>query len=208
MENTTTTITPRRLGEYLICSDGVLQNAVKKQGQALKTGQPFKRIGQILLENGDITEDELNSAINRQRSDRLAACPVFHTLNKTELTALSSRFEEVSVSSGKQFIIQDQPDPTLFIICSGKVEVYRTTLEGEHIHIAYVEPPEPIGEMGYFSGGIRTASVKAVESVELLCAEYTALTHYFENVPKVAFAFTSLVEERRKAMEAITANQG
>ncbi len=196
--------TPRRLGAYLACSDAVLENAVNKQQQAARAGQRAKRIGQLLLNNSDITTDELSAAINRQRVARLGACPVFHTLSSTELTALSRCFDEVSVASGKQFIIQDQPDPTLFILCSGAVEVYRTTLAGEHLHITHVTAPEPIGEMGYFSDGIRAASVKAVEAVELLCAEYSALTTYFEHVPRVALAFLSLVEQRRKAMAAIT----
>ncbi|MEX2353512.1 MAG: cyclic nucleotide-binding domain-containing protein, partial [Gammaproteobacteria bacterium] len=103
----------------------------------------------------------------------------------------------------KQFIFQDEPDPTLYILARGKVEVYRTTLDGEHIHIAFVEPPEPIGEMGYFQGGIRNASVRAVDRVELLQADYARLTHYFEYVPRVAHEFMKIVEQRRQITERI-----
>ena len=191
----------KRFGDYLVISPGTLQNAVKRQGQMLKQGLKAKHIGEILLENGDITADELETAIRRQRVDRLALSPVFSMLSKTELAAISSRFVEVTVDPGKQFIIQDQPDPTLYIICDGRVEVYRTNLDGSHIHIAYVEPYEPIGEMGYFQGGVRTASVKAVDAVECLRADYAALTHYFENVPRVAHAFMEIVQFRQKETE-------
>lgn len=193
----------RRIGEYLVCSPGTLKNAVKRQGQMLKLGQGVKRIGEILVENGEISRDDLETAIRKQRIDRIKLCPVFSTLTGTELSALSSKFTEVSVSAGEQFIYQDQPDPTLYIIASGRVEVYRTDITGNFTHIAYVEPPEPIGEMGYFSGGLRTASVRAVDSVELLCAEYSNLTHYFENVPRVAHAFMIMVDERRRVTEEI-----
>ena len=128
---------------------------------------------------------------------------MFSALTDTELSALSSRFKEITVPAGEQFIIQDQPDPTLYIIASGKVEVYRTDLDGNFTHIAYVEPPEPIGEMGYFQGGIRTASVRAVQTTQLLKAEYSDLTHYFENVPRVAHAFLQMVEARRRETEEI-----
>ncbi len=192
----------KRLGDYLVISSGTLQNAVKKQGQILKLGLPPKTIGEILLENGDITQEEHDNAIRRQRIDRLACSPVFSMLSKTELAAISSRFVEVNVPAGRQFIIQDEPDPTLYIIANGKVEVYRTNLDGSHLHIAYVEAYEPIGEMGYFSGGVRTASVRAVNNVECLRADYSALTHYFEHVPRVAHAFMQIVEQRRRDTEA------
>ena len=108
----------------------------------------------LLIENGDITQEEHDNALKRQRVDRLTCSPVFSMLEKTELVAISSRFVEITVPAGRQFIIQDEPDPTLYIIASGKVEVYRTNLDGSHLYIAYVETYEHIGEMGYFQGGV------------------------------------------------------
>lgn len=196
-------MTGKRLGDYLVCSPGVLQNAVKKQGQLLKRQLPLKHIGEILLEEGIISQEELDIALRRQRAERLRASPVFSMLSDSELAAIGNRFTEVVVDTGEQFIFQDEPDPTLYILCGGKVEVYRTDLDGNHIHIAYVEPPEPIGEMGYFQGGIRTASVRAVEPTILLRAGYDSLTHYFEHVPRVAHEFMRIVEQRRLATERI-----
>jgi signal-transduction protein with cAMP-binding, CBS, and nucleotidyltransferase domain len=193
----------KRLGDYLVCSPAVLKNAVKKQGQILKHRLTPKHIGEILLEDGLINRDQLETAIRKQRVDRLRSSPVFSMLSESELAAISNRFIEVTVEAGEQFIFQDEPDPTLYILATGKVEVYRTTLDGAHVHIAYVEPFEPIGEMGYFQGGVRTASVRAVENSELLRANYAALTHYFEYVPRVAHEFMRIVEQRRIATQEI-----
>lgn len=202
-ETSATKPVPKRLGDYLVCSAGTKQNAVKRQGQLLKSGQPMRRLGEILVENGDISREDLDTAIRKQRIDRIRICPVFVTLTGMELSAVSAKFKEYTAQAGEQFIFQDQPDPTLYIIAEGKVEVYRTDIEGNFTHIAFVEPPEPIGEMGYFQGGIRTASVRAIDTTQLLIADYTDLTHYFENVPRVAHAFLNIVEERQKATEAI-----
>ncbi len=193
----------KNIGEYLVCSQAVIQNAVKQQEQSIKAGNKPRKLGEILLEAGNISRDELDVAVRKQRVDRLRLSPVFGTLSNAELAAISNRFKEVSVEHGKQFIFQDEPDPTLYILASGKVEVYRTTLDGQHLHIAFVEPPEPIGEMGYFQGGIRNASVKAVDNVELLQANYSDLTHYFEYVPRVAHEFMKIVEHRRYETEQI-----
>jgi CRP-like cAMP-binding protein len=197
----------KRFEDYLIISPGTLQNAIKRQGQVLKQGLQPRHIGKLLVENGDITQDEHDNAIKRQRIDRLACSPVFSMLSKMELAAISSRFKEITVPAGRQFIIQDDPDPTLYIIASGKVEVYRTNMDDSHLHIAYVEEYEPIGEMGYFQGGVRTASVRAVDNVECLRADYSALTHYFENVPRVAHAFWEIVQHRRKENEEMIQSQ-
>lgn len=203
--NETNTREPGRIGDYLVVSRPVLQNAVKKQGQELKRGHQPPLLGEILLQQGDITREELETAVRRQRVERLRRCPVFSTLSDMELAAISTRFTEVSVPPGRQFIVQDEPDPTLYVIARGKVEVYRTTLDGRHIHIAVVGPPEPIGEMGYFQGGIRTASVRAIDATELLRAEYNSLSHYFEHVPRVAHEFMRIVDRRRRATEAVMA---
>ena len=57
--------------------------------------------------------------------------------------------------------------------------------------------------MGYFQGGIRTASVRAVTPAELLVASYKNLTQYFENVPHVAHAFLEMVRRRQEETKRI-----
>lgn len=188
----------RRLAEYLVCAPGTIKSALQRQSSTINNdGQP-KRIGEILQEQGAVSAEELDAAIKRQRIDRLQQCYVFASLSKPELTALSNRFREVTVPEGYQFIIQDEIDPTLYVLAVGRAEVYRTDLDSNWMHIAYLEPGEPIGEMGYFQDGRRSASVRAIERCELLCADYDELTHYFENVPRVAHAFMTLVQERER----------
>ena len=56
--------------------------------------------------------------------------------------------------------MQGEEDPSLFVIASGLVEVFRLDNAGDEIPIAQVGAGEPIGEMGYFAGGVRTACVR------------------------------------------------
>ncbi|MCH6573871.1 MAG: cyclic nucleotide-binding domain-containing protein, partial [Bacteroidetes bacterium] len=93
----------------------------------------------------------------------------------------------------------------LFVIAYGLVEVFRVDNAGNEIPIARVGAGEPIGEMGYFAGGVRTAYVRTLEPTQLLKAQYSDLTDFFENVPRVALAFTTVVEARKKEMEELLA---
>ena len=188
---------PRLLGEYLSCSRGSIRIAMQKKRDAKVHGGDQKRIGELLIELDIISEEDLRNALRQQRADRLGLCPVFESLNRTELTGISNHFSEVSLTSDQQFIFEGENDPTLYVLVDGKLEVFTKDNEGNEIHIAFVSPVEPIGEMGYFQGGIRTASVRAVVPTELLSAAYKNLTHYFEHVPHVALAFMDVISRRQ-----------
>ena len=188
---------PRRLGEYLTCSRGSIVMAIKKKLESLERGNNNKGLGEFLVELGIITEEELQNALRRQRADRIGLCPVFSSLTNAELHAIGNHFIEISINSGEQFITEGDNDPTLYILVEGELEVF-TTNKNKEVHIAYINPVEPIGEMGYFQDGIRTASVRATKQSELLRAPYLNLTHYFEHVPRVANAFVEVIQRRQK----------
>ena len=72
---------------------------------------------------------------------------------------------------------------------TGAEEEHETTL-------ARVFPGEPVGEMGYFTNGVRSASVRAIETAQLLRASYEDLTDCFESNANVATAFMDVVTNR------------
>ena len=193
-----------RLGEYLLVSGGTINNVVEKQFQSSFTGtDENKRIGELLVEQGILTQEELDNSIRQQRIARLAACPIFATLSSMDLAALSKFFTEVSYPPNETFIMQGEEDSSLFVIATGLVEVFHLDNAGNETSIAKVGPGEPIGEMGYFTGDVRTACVRTLETTQLLQAQYKDLTDYFENVPRVALAFTTVVEQRKKEMDQL-----
>lgn len=188
---------PRLLGEYLPCSRGSIRIAMQKKRDAKIAGQAQKRLGELLIDLEIVTQEELENALRQQRADRLGLCSVFESLNRAELSAIGNQFSETSINADRQFIFEGENDPTLYVLVGGKLEVFTKDDNGNEIHIAYVDPIEPIGEMGYFQGGIRTASVRTVVPTELLSAPYKNLTHYFENVPHVAHAFLDVINRRQ-----------
>ncbi len=189
---------PRLIGEYLPCSRGSIRMAMQKKRDAKVKGHTVKRLGVILLEENMIDEEQLENALRQQRADRLGLCPVFISLSRSELLAIGNQFEEISIEAGKQFIFEGENDPTLYVLVDGQLEVFTHDDENNEIHIANVKPIEPIGEMGYFQGGIRTASVRSLVPTELLAAGYNKLTHYFEHVPRVAHAFLGVIKRRQE----------
>ncbi len=192
----------KKLGEYLLVSDGTIKNLIEKR--KIRTTDEFggKRIGELLMDAGVLTQEELDNSIRQQRIARLLTCPVFASLSSIEVAALSRVFTEVSYPPQTTFITQGDKDPSLYIIASGLVEVFQVNDAGKHIHIAVVGAGAPIGEMGYFSDGIRAACVRTLKTTHLLQAQYEDLTKYFERAQRVALAFMRVVQQRKIEMSA------
>lgn len=185
----------RRLGEYLDCSNQAIQAVLSRQGGG-HDDAVGKRLGELLLEEEAISLDALLAGIQAQRVDRLRACPLFTSLSNDDLAELSTVFQEVSLPSDQSLIEQDDRDPYLYVVGAGRLEVFRTDDEGNESTLARVFPGEPVGEMGYFTNGIRSASVRAIETVQLLRASYEDLTDCFESNANVATAFMDVVTNR------------
>jgi GAF domain-containing protein len=185
----------RRLGEYLDCSNQAIQSVLSKQSSG-RDGAATKRLGELLLEDEAITLDALLAGIQAQRVDRLRACPLFTSLSDDDLAELSAVFQEVSAPPEQSLITQDDRDPYLYVLGSGRLEVFRADEEEHVTTLARVFPGEPVGEMGYFTNGVRSASVRALDSVQLLRASYEDLTDCFESNANVATAFMDVVTNR------------
>jgi adenylate cyclase len=186
---------PERLGEYLRCSADGLSEALSGQRQLALAGVR-KRVGQVLLEAGAISQDELIAAIHAQRVDRLRECPAFVGLTPEEISTISDLFEEYSVAAGVQFIEQGTMADSIYFVARGRAQVLRRDDEGHEIPLVIREPGEAIGEVAYFTGGRRSASVQALQDMELLRISYADVPRALDLVPAFSRHLLHLVSDR------------
>jgi adenylate cyclase len=188
--------TGKRLGEYLGCPPEVIQEALARQRELTTHLASRKRLGELLLEEQVVTPDDLRSAIFQQRLDRLLGCAIFSGISLGELVKIRDLVSEVSVTAGEEFITQDVSGDCFFVLVGGRAVVVRRGEFGEEIPLSHVEPGECIGEMGYFAGGRRSASVRALEDSELLKVRYADLETIYQVAPTVTKNFLDLVSQR------------
>lgn len=119
---------PRLLGEYLSCSRGSIRIAMQKKRDAKVRGDVQKRIGELLIDLDMISEEDLRNALRQQRADRLGLCPVFESLNRTELIGIGNHFSEVSLSSDQQFIFEGENDPSYTFLSKGNWKSSQKTM--------------------------------------------------------------------------------
>lgn len=185
----------KKIGCYLGCQPALLAQVLTWQHQ-LATQGTHKRLGDLLLERHLVSRETLWQALQAQRLDRLRQCSVFYGLEEHELVTIAALVAERSIPSGAQFIWQDELGDRCFILASGRVEVFQQGRHGEAVILSTAGPGECIGELGYFSDGKRSASVRALDDIEVLEFYYTDLQRAFESTSRLAKNFLDLVTRR------------
>ena len=194
-ENHDTPEKPKKIGYYLKCDVDLVSQGLSLQRRLASMGIK-KRLGEVMLESQIISPDSLKEAIYSQRLDRLRMCRLFSGLTDDELLKFCDLVQEKDVAGGEEFINQDSTGDCFFVIVEGDSLVYRKGDFGEEIPLETVEPGECLGEMGYFSVGRRSASVRALEDSQLFMIDYKALDRAFEMVPRLAGNFLDIVTGR------------
>src|SRR5262249_45719840 len=155
-----------KIGAYLGCDHALLDQALAWQQQWAAQGLR-KRLGELLLESQLMSGDRLWAALRAQRLARLRKCAVFAGLETHELEALCEFVQERSIRAGEEFIRQDDRGDRCFIVASGCAVVFQRD-ESAGVLLSTVGPGECLGELGYFSDGRRSASVRASADMEVL----------------------------------------
>jgi NTE family protein len=98
-------------------------------------------------------------------SDILSALPGFEGSADSDLEALASVTEERELRRGDVLVRQGDPADALYFVLSGRLGVY---VRGVVEPIDEIGQGQPVGEMGFFAGVARTATVVALRDSRLL----------------------------------------
>ncbi|MEM7292565.1 MAG: GAF domain-containing protein [Pseudomonadota bacterium] len=193
----------QRLGDYIDRSPAEIDSALA----SVKDQSSSRRIGERLLDAKFISADELFRSIQAQRLDRLRACKLFSGLPFPDLCMLCDQFEEISLDRDTQFITEGKPEPYLYVLASGRLEVFITHPERGNVVLATIEPGEPIGEMGYFSSSPRSASVRTMNNCELLRIPYERLGQCFSQSSALLHACMDVASDRLRKSNKLNLDQ-
>lgn len=192
-------MTGRKIGGHLEISPRHLSKYLKRQTELSKTGRR-RPLAELLLKDGVIGQTELQEALFKQRMERLAQNMLCSGLTRKDLLRIRSYIQEKFIPKDETFIEQDTTGDCFYLLVSGQILVLRTSESGEETPLETLLPGDCIGEMGYFSGGSRSASARAVEDTVLMGISYARLDTIFEQVPALALNFLKIVTRRLRDM--------
>jgi CRP-like cAMP-binding protein len=101
-----------------------------------------------------------------QGTPDLGAVPAFRHLDADERAELEGLMEPAYFEAGQAIFREGGPEERLYVITTGTVEVYKKVLRRRRQHLATVQAPTVVGEMGLLTEPRAAATVEAVTPVE------------------------------------------
>ncbi len=126
----------------------------------------------------------------------LSSVATFKDLPEEAIRRLEDRLQPVLVRRGDHVVLQGEAADALYIVISGRFAV---EVDGQPGTVAEISRGSTIGEIAFFAGGTRTATVTAIRDgivVRLTRADFDAIS---EDSPAIWSAITATLAERLAA---------
>jgi NTE family protein len=107
---------------------------------------------------------------------------IFHDLDPAERANLAAELDTLSLQRGEVLVRQGEMTDALYIVVTGRFAI---TLEGRRDMLAEVGPGQPIGEIAFLAGGVRTATVTALRDSVVLRLGRSAFEALSEKSPRI-----------------------
>jgi len=127
----------------------------------------------------------------------LAEIEAFSHLSVEQLSKLQARVDLVTVDGGEILMREGEPSDTLFLVMSGR---FLVTVAGQRRPIAEIRTGKSIGEIGFFSGSTRTATVTAARDSLVLRLRRKDFDALCEHSPEVWPKMVAMLARRLVSM--------
>ncbi len=147
---------------------------------------PMERLRSFLV--GDALSADGGKAIHDDRAgfvEALRTRALFESLTRTELRALVEEGRPSSYATGATLVRQGDPGTSVFLITRGRVGVV-VEADGQSRQVAQLEVGSLVGELCLLDGRPRSATVRALEYVEVLEIMRSDFLPLFEANPHLA----------------------
>ena len=133
--------------------------------------------------------------------------PIFGLLDDEEREALAQMMD--SRTFGKDEIVFHYGDPggEIFILRSGRVELFVESIDGKKIVLSENEQGDVIGELSFLDGGPRTATAIACEETQMLVLDRVRLIDFIDKHPHAAMDVLTVIGRRLRATDELLRTQ-
>ncbi len=135
--------------------------------------------------------------------DHIASTPLFQGLPKEHLEDLATVIED-KVFRQRQLIFSEGDEGTgFYVIISGRVKIFKLSLEGKEQILHIFGPGEPIGEVAVFAGKSFPTHAEAMEDSRLLYFPRTPFMELIQKNPSIALNSLSILSRRLRRFTAL-----
>lgn len=133
--------------------------------------------------------------------------PIFGLLDDEEREALAQMMDSRDFKEGQTIFHSGDSGGEIFILRSGRVELFIESTEGQKIVLTENEKGDVIGELSFLDGGSRTATALAREDTETLVMHRDRLLEFIDKHPHAAMDLLTAVGRRLRATDELLRTQ-
>lgn len=123
---------------------------------------------------------------------------IFGDFNQEMLERVLPRFEWIELAGGQVLFRQGERDDSLYFVISGRLRAVKSGEEGERAVLGEIARGETVGELAFFTGEPRTATIVAVRETLLTRVSSEVFRELLIAYPLVSLNVTRLVIDRMK----------
>src|SRR5947208_5879223 len=133
--------------------------------------------------------------------------PIFGLLDDEERDALAHMMDIRDFKQGEIVFEYGDSGSDLFIVLSGRIEIFIESTEGQKIVLGEHERGDVLGELSFLDGGARTATAIAVEDTQTLCMDRERLLDFIDKHPHAALDLLTVVGRRLRSTNELLRTQ-
>ncbi len=141
------------------------------------------------------------SAVDAAKVAYLSETDLFQDMDERSLEQLERGIAMTSCQRGTVFYTPGETGEVLFILKTGRVNLYRMTAEGKKLVTATVEPGTVFGEMSMIGQGMVDSFAEAAEDCTLCVMSRIDLERLLKEQPSVSIRLLELLASRLDAAE-------
>ncbi len=137
-----------------------------------------------------------------QKLEFLAQSDIFQHLNSAEISELDRITNVITCPSGRVFYRPGEKGTVLFLIKTGRVQLYHLSADGRKLITATLEAGACFGELPLIGQGLHTSFAEAIEDARIYVISKHDLEHLLVQKPAVTLALLQIVGRRSAELEA------
>lgn len=130
----------------------------------------------------------------------LAGAALFRGVDPSDVAELCARLESWHFRAGEFIFEQGEPGDPLYVICSGKVKVGCSSVDGREHLFSILGPSDMFGEMSMLDPGPRMSTATALTDVEAVTTDRAMLREWIAAHPECAEQLTRVLARRLRRM--------
>lgn len=133
--------------------------------------------------------------------------PIFELMDEQERSTLAKLMDSRTFKQGELIFEVGDLGAEIYIVRSGRVEIYVETPDGERVVLGENEHGDVIGELSFLDGGARTATAVAVQDSQMLSLHRERLLEFIDEHPHAALDLLTVVGRRLRTTHELLRTQ-